>query len=186
MRFHQGSLAFLACFALVLALTAVGFTRQSSVQLVNLTEAELKEVVIEFERSGCYGNCPDYKITVHGDGRTEYEGRKDVKQIGHKNGHLNPGDVKSLVAEFDKANFLTVDQFTEKSCSCTLCTDMPTATTEIRAKGASHRVEHYFGCRCAPKALWDLEAAIDKIAHTEQWTGDVSKQGPLATTCFGR
>lgn len=31
-----------------------------------------------------------------------------------------------------------------------------------------------------------LFSAIDKIARTEQWTGDISKQGPFGTTCFNK
>jgi len=47
-------------------------------------------------------------------------------------------------------------------------------------------VQHYYGCTCAPKVLFELESAIDKSVQAEQWTGDVSKQGPLGTTCFDR
>jgi hypothetical protein len=65
------------------------------------------------------------------------------------------------------------------------CTDMPTALTEVRIKGASHRVKHYYGCGGAPKSLFELESAIDKSANSEQWIGDMSKAGPFGTTCSG-
>jgi len=95
-------------------------------------------------------------------------------------------ELKKIVAKLSKADFLKIDQYTQDNCWCTLCTDMATAITEIKVKDTSHRVEHYYGCRCAPKALWDVEETIDKIVRTEQWTGDVSKQGPMGTTCFNR
>jgi hypothetical protein len=155
-------------------------------QLVNLTDGELKEVVLILERTSCYGSCPAYKLTLHGDGRVEYEGGKNVKLTSKKEGHVQSGDLKKILAAFDKADFFSIKPYTYDTCTCTVCTDMPTAITEIRAKGMSHRVEHYYGCRCAPKELWELEESIDGIVGTRQWTGDVSKQGPVGTTCFDK
>ena len=176
----------LACLgAVAIMIPSLAFMRQQGPQLSNLTESELKEIVVRLERTTCYGNCPAYKLTIHGDGRVEYEGNDNVKVKGKKNGRIEPADVKLLVSEFDKANYFSIEQYTQDHCSsCTLCTDMPTATTEITVKGNYHRVEHYYGCRCAPKPLWNLEGTIDKAVNTEQWTGDVSKNGPFGTTCF--
>ena len=188
MKLHAASAPLLICLSsLIVVITAVAVTKQQqSGRLANLTDDELKAMVIRFERTGCYGDCPAYKLTIYGDGRAEYEGKNNVKQTGRKDGRIEAVDIKSLVSEFDKAGFFEIDQFTQRDCSCTLCTDMPTAITEIQVKGASHRVQHYYGCRCAPKALWELEQVIDKLARTEQWTGDVSKQGPRGTTCFNK
>jgi hypothetical protein len=185
MKCHSRLLLFFSCLGLIaLVLPVWVFASRQNPQLSNLTEGELKQIAVRLERSGCYGNCPAYKLTIHGDGRVEYEGADNVKVKGKKDAVIDLADVKRIVSEFDKAAYFSIEQFTEEKCSCTLCTDMPTATTEIQVKGTSHRVEYYFGCGCAPKALWALEEAIDKIARTEQWTGDVSKQGPFGTTCF--
>ncbi len=193
MRLHPGHAAFLTClFSLAIAMTVLTFPRGhpfqagNPVQLTNLTDGELKNVVIRLERSACYGNCPVYKLTIYGDGRLEYVGETNVKLKGNKQAAIDAGDFKSLVSEFDKASYFSTDQYTEKNCSCRFCTDMPTVTTEIQVRGSTHRVEHYYGCTCAPKTLWVLEQAIDKIVRTERWIGDVSKQGPFGTTCFSR
>jgi hypothetical protein len=159
---------------------------QRTSQLINLTDGELKDVQLSFERTGCYGNCPAYKLTIHGDGRVEYEGGTDVNLKGKKAGHIEPGDLRKILAAFDKADYFSIKPYTYDTCTCTVCTDMPTAITEIRANGMSHRVEHYYGCRCAPRELWELEESIDRIVSTQQWTGDVSKQGPRGTTCFDK
>lgn len=176
-----------AIIAALICLSAlmVGFApAQTQIQLTKLSESDLKSVTIRFERTGCYGNCPAYKLTIHGDGQMEYVGNRDVKQIGSAQGKIEPTDLKALLSEFEKARFLGLGQFAEQGCTCTICTDMPTVNTELEVQGTAHKVVHYYGCRCAPKALWDLEDAIDKIARTERWTGDVSKQGPFGTTCF--
>src|SRR5262249_16752815 len=151
--------------------------QQSAPQLGSLTDSELKDSVVRLIRSTCYGNCPAYDVTIHGDGRVEYDGKQHVTVMGKKDGNIELPDIKNIVLAFDKAKFFSIKPYTEEACSCTLCTDMPTVITEIQVKGQSHRVTHYYGCRCAPKELWELETAIDKAVRTEQWTGDVSKAG---------
>jgi hypothetical protein len=184
-RFHPGNSVFAASFAcLILAVITTASIEPQEAGLARLSDTDLATLVIHFERTACYGDCPAYKLTIYGDGRIEYEGIKNVKLVGRKQGDLANAELTHLVSQFNRADFFKINQYSEKSCSCTLCTDMPTAIIEIKVRGMSHRVEHYYGCRCAPKMLWDLEATIDKIANTERWTGDVSKQGPRGTTCF--
>jgi hypothetical protein len=166
--------------------TAFVLAGQETSPLSSLSDGELKDLVISLERTSCYGNCPAYKVTIHGDGRVEYVGAKDVKLVGKKEGHIQPADLKKILAAFDKAKYLSLKPYSYETCTCSICTDMPTATTEIRAKGTSHRVEHYHGCRCAPKELWELEESIDSLVNTKQWTGDVSEAGPFGTTCMDR
>jgi len=187
MNRHLSNLLLFICLSFTVAVvTALGFAGQQPLQLSNLSDGELKELVISLERTTCYGNCPAYKVAVYGDGRVQYEGKKNVKQMATQEGRLQPADLRKILSAFDKAGYFSIKQYTEESCSCTLCTDMPTTITEIRAKGVTHRVEHYYGCRCAPKELWELEKSLDVIVGTEQWIGDVSKQGPLGTTCFNK
>jgi len=159
---------------------------QSPGALTAMSDQDLRQVAIHLERSTCYGDCPAYKLAIFGDGRVEYEGLKHVKDIGARQGRLEAADVRRLLAEFDKANYFTIEQFTEEHCTCTLCTDMPTTITELKAGGATHRVQHYYACTCAPKPLFSLEQSIDEIARVARWTGDVSKAGPFGTTCFRR
>jgi len=154
--------------------------------LSSLSEADLKTVTVRFERTVCYGTCPAYTVTLHGDGGIEYSGKSHVKQQGTRERRIDPGPIKTLMREFARAKFLSLsDDYSGEKCSCRRCTDMPTAITELSVSGLTHRVNHYYGCACAPKTLFELESAIDKLAGTEQWTGDVSKQGPYGTTCFG-
>lgn len=43
---------------------------------------EYEDVTITLERTVCFGVCPDYVVTVHGDGTVEYEGRNFVAVKG--------------------------------------------------------------------------------------------------------
>lgn len=151
-----------------------------------LSDTDLKTLTIRMERTGCYGSCPAYTVTIHGDGGLEYEGKGHVKESGIQKTRLELDTIKALAKEFAKANFLTLSEdYSGEKCT-RYCTDMATAVTEIEVKELNHRVKHYYGCGCAPKVLFDLESAIDKLANTERWTGDVSKAGPFGTTCIDR
>ena len=46
------------------------------------TPEELKDVIITLERTECFGTCPVYRLTVHGDGRVVYEGIRFVEVEG--------------------------------------------------------------------------------------------------------
>ncbi len=178
-----GTLLSALVFLGVLALTAMSQAKPP--QFDSLTPDQLKTVVISFERTGCFGNCPAYKLTVRGDGRVEYTGIRDVKITGDKSGKIDDAGLPLILAAFSKANFFSIgDNVSEQKCSCRLCTDMPTVYTSINVAGTNHRVDHYYGCGCASHELWNLEKTIDQVVNVAQWTGDVSKAGPMATTCW--
>jgi hypothetical protein len=176
---------FVVISSLAAVKTASAYQSSQAPDLTSLSDADLKAVTIRFERTLCYGSCPAYTVTIHGDGRVEYAGKQYVKTTGNQKGRIEPAAIKALVAEFARAKFLALPDYSEEKCACRRCTDMPSAVTEISVGGVTHRVDHYYGCGCAPKALFELESAIDKAVNSEQWTGDVSKQGPFGTTCFG-
>lgn len=155
--------------------------------LTSLSDEELKTLTIQLERSACLGTCPAYSVTISGDGRVEYNGKSHVKETGAREGQITTDKIRALASEFARAKFwgLGEEYSGEKWKKCKgYCTDMATAVTELKVKGVTHRVKHYYGCGGVPKSLFELESAIDKSANSGQWTGDVSKAGPFGTTCF--
>ena len=154
--------------------------------LGSLSDADLKTLTIRMERTGCFGDCPAYTVIIHGDGRVEYNGKANVKEKGAREGRVGADAIRALVNEFAKAKFFTLSEdYSGKNCK-RYCTDLPTAVTEVTLRDFNHHVKHYYGCGGAPKALFDLESFIDKLADLERWTGDVSKAGPFGTTCIDR
>jgi Domain of unknown function (DUF6438) len=154
--------------------------------LSTLSDADLKNVTVRLERTGCFGSCPAYSVTIHGDGRIEYKGKSHVKEMGAREGQIEMDKVRTLASVFAKMKFWGLaEDYSEAKCNGRICTDMPTATTELSISGVTHRVKHYYGCGSAPKSLFDLETVIDKSANSEQWTGNVSKAGPYGTSCSG-
>lgn len=174
-------------FSSVVLRNASGKAAGQPPDLASLSDDDLRMLTIRLERTQCYGTCPEYTVTIHGDGLVEYVGKQHVKIKESKNGRIDPAAIKNLATQFAQARFLSQpgDDYSRAKCKCRFCTDMATAIVEINLGSLSHRVNHYYGCGCPRRALFDLESAIDKAANSEQWTGDTSKKGPFGTTCFG-
>ena len=175
----------LSPLVIFVCLASATLAQTAAPALDSLKPDQLKSMVIAFERTGCYGTCPAYKLTINGDGRVEYNGIRYVKAIGKKSGTVDEAGLRTILTAFSKANFFSVGkEVGSRECDCRQCTDLPTAITEISVANAKHNVEHYHGCGCASKELWDLEETIDRVVKVDQWTGDVSKAGPFGMTCW--
>jgi hypothetical protein len=164
--------------------SAWGSSAEQPTDLTKLSDDDLKTVTIHFERKGCYGTCPAYTIAIHGDGLVQYVGKAHVRVTGAQESHLDPPALRTLLAAFATAGFSSLpSEYSQQQCKH-FCTDMATVVTQLDVKGTAHTVNHYYGCGGVPKELFALESQIDKAVDSEQWTGDVSEQGPFGTTCF--
>ena len=167
--------------------SALGHSGDQTPDLSSVSDADLTTITIQLDRTGCYGTCPAYSVTIHGDGRVEYNGKSHVKEVGTREGRIETDKIRALASVFSKMKFWGIaEDYSAAKCKGRVCTDMATAITELSIRGVTHRVKHFYGCGSAPKSLFDLESTIDKSAHSEQWTGDVSKAGPFGTTCMNR
>ena len=129
---------------------------------------------VTLQRSGCYGYCPAYRVTVFADGRVEYEGMADVKVLGFRSATLGAAELRKLKDELNKAGFLGLrDSYDSSEAGCTaVATDSPSVKLSARTDGMLKSVDHYLGC-LGPVSdrLASLENAIDRIAGTQQWIG---------------
>lgn len=122
---------------------------------------EYQDVTITLERTVCFGACPDYLVTIHGDGTVEYEGRNFVAVQGIQTAHISDESVKRLVDEFYRAGFFSLQDRYEQSV-----TDLPSQTTSITIDGKTKTVYRY---GFEPQRLAELEDRIDEVAGTEKW-----------------
>jgi Domain of unknown function (DUF6438) len=127
------------------------------------------DLVVSLERTACFGTCPVYQLTVYGDGRVVYDGQAFVAVRGKRTAQISPEQVQKLVQAIEAANFFSLaDRYTVDA------TDLPGAWTSVTLNGQSKRVWRYgssgdLGIDNAPKALTELEQAIDTIANAQQW-----------------
>src|SRR5436190_20985122 len=123
----QGLFRAVASCSLVLMAAMSARSADQPTDLNSLSDTDLKTVTIRMERTGCYGSCPAYTVTIHGDGAVEYDGKRHVKESGTQKARLELDTIKALTKEFAKANFLTLSEdYSGENCT-RYCTDMPTA-----------------------------------------------------------
>lgn len=138
----------------------------------SLRDEPLSTVTISLDRGPCFGFCPDYSVTIKGDGTVIYEGRNFVPTQGTITTTVPVESVERLVAEFDDADFFALEE--DYSVNAT---DLPTTITTLSIGGTTKRIVHYgVGCDVddpvldtAPEALCRLEALIDEVAGTKKW-----------------
>lgn len=122
---------------------------------------DVSDAVVTMSRGACFGECPVYSVTIHGDGRVEYEGEYWVEVEGRRESSVDPAEVAALVEEFYDAGYLSMkDEYTAD------VTDLATTTTSLTVGGEAKTVIDYYG---APPALRDLEERIDEVAGTGEW-----------------
>jgi len=123
-------------------------------------------LLIELERTACFGTCPVYTVSIAGDGTVHYTGTQFVKIAGTHSWKIDPAAVKALAAEIEKAGFFDMkDEYTA------LVTDHPTTYTTVTLGGRHKRVKDYFG---PPPALKAIEDRIDEVAGVRRYVrGDL-------------
>jgi hypothetical protein len=124
---------------------------------------------ITLQRGVCFGNCAAYKVRIKDDGTIEYEGYNFVAVPGHHVGRVTEAAVRELYEEFRKADFFwLLDNYSAP------ITDNPAYQLDIAFDDKHKSVGDYVGRAVGmPKAVTDLENAIDTVANTKKWvTGD--------------
>ena len=121
-------------------------------------------VTIALARSGCYGNCPSYTVTVSANGIV-FDGGYFVVARGKHTDSIDADDVRKLARSFVAADFYSLD-----ASYSAVVTDMPGRLLSITIDGQKKEVEDYVGSWVGmPSVVTELEDAVDKLARTERW-----------------
>ena len=141
-----------------------------------------QEVEITLTRSACFGNCPDYTVTLDGQGNVKfstqgesYPGEAEVhREFSRSDGVLlsgvhtdkiDPKIVSDLVERFRDANFFSLkDEYVAE------VTDNPTYSLTIDTGTRSKTVVDYVGDEVGmPAVVTELQQAVDLAAGTARW-----------------
>jgi hypothetical protein len=137
-------------------------------------------ILVTLERTGCYGHCPSYRISVHADGVVDYEGDNWVKTFGRAGIRIPSASVDGLLAAFEAADFTSSDpayEWADDGC-CDRRNDLSSALTSLTRNGVTKAVSHYHGNRNAPAELTKLENDIDQIVGIERLIGNPNERVP--------
>ena len=160
----------------ILSLCASACTRPDQTPPINREKLE-----ISLERTGCYGSCPAYLVTIDGHGNVVFQSRdfgdgaSTIDQIGDfERGILFPGRhldkiseaaVDDLVARFREVRFFELkDEYIHP------VTDNPTYVVTIDTGNGKKTTVDYVGEEAGmPASVTALEEAIDRAAGTKRW-----------------
>jgi len=132
------------------------------------SESTGSDAVITLERTACFGTCPIYTVTLHGDGRVDWNGEKFVAKIGPASKRIDADAVAALLQEIERAGFW---QWPDRWECAAIATDSPSAYITVKTATRTRRIEHYHGNTCVPEAVSELEQRIDDVAGTAEWVG---------------
>jgi hypothetical protein len=126
---------------------------------------DLSAVDLRLSRTGCYGSCPAYSVTIHGDGSVVYAGDHSVSITGTHNARIAVADFATLLERFRKANFLAL-----KDSYRAEVTDQPTYYLSLNLPGKTKVVADYAGGSVGmPAVVTELEDAVDRAADSARW-----------------
>lgn len=122
------------------------------------------KVAITLVRTGCYGTCPSYSVTVRTEG-IAFDGHGFVVAAGKHTDSVNADEVRNLAKRFVAADFYSMDASYRASV-----TDNPTYVLRIEIDGHKKEVEDYVGqWEGMPAVITELENEVDAFGRTKRW-----------------
>lgn len=117
---------------------------------------------ITLERSPCYGTCPVYRVSLHRDGRAEFEAIKYMPTSGKFTSKVEVYEYGRLCYLLDQLHFMSLDPAYEADW-----TDDATYTITTTGKDRKKVVKEYGSV--GPIELWAMQQAIDSIRQKLEW-----------------
>jgi hypothetical protein len=137
---------------------------QNNLDIPTPTAEELRNLRVTLERTMCFGSCPDYTLTITGDGHVTLEGRHYTGVKGTVTATIGTDEITELAQEIKKADFFSLSESYQANF-----TDLPTYWVTIQMGDSFKRVEDY---GAGPRRLEILEDRIDQIVNSKQWIED--------------
>jgi len=121
---------------------------------------------IRLERSECFGPCPAYRISIRNDGKTVFEGFRNVFFIGRIEEAGSPAAFAALLEQFRQARFMNLDDGYVLPVL-----HAPAVTLTLRLGPTEKKIVDYRGLEAGmPPAVAELELAVDDFARSARWT----------------
>ena len=159
-------------------------------------DSALADIEITLERGSCFGPCPDYKVTITGDGKVRFSMRnfsglvaevhkqfngRNVLWPGTHDARVSVEAVAALVEKFRATHFIGM-----KPEYVAEVTDNPSYALTLRVGKTTKRVVDYVGKKAGmPASVKTLEDSVDELAATDRWVrGNAETVNLLKTQKF--
>ncbi|HJX84325.1 MAG TPA: DUF6438 domain-containing protein [Candidatus Angelobacter sp.] len=129
---------------------------------------DLSSLKIKLERTGCFGNCPIYSITIDGSGKVTYLGERFVAKNGPEVAVIRPDQVRALLEDIDRVGFFGLDDRMFDACA-----DTPRAVIFLSLEGREQTVVSDTTC-VGPQSGIQAKvvasaAEIDRVVDSNRW-----------------
>jgi hypothetical protein len=126
----------------------------------NDVKREKDENFIKIKRTGCFGTCPIYEMTLFNDGSSSYIGKRFVNEEGHAIHQFDRERIKTLFDRAEKLDFKSLNaEYDDPNIS-----DMETVFIEYNNTVIKVRYKVD-----APKALVEFITDVHKCAIDAGW-----------------
>jgi len=131
----------------------------------SIIPTDLSDVTIKLERTACFGFCPIYSISIHGNGTVNYDGMDFVETKGIRTYEIPIDQVKELISLIYETNYFSLDDRYEAQF-----TDAPSTITTITMGDQTKSIYNYGNA--GPQKLQTLEEKIDEITQSHTLVGN--------------
>lgn len=166
-------LGIVALAALAAALACGSSSSDQAPTTTDVTTAE-PEVTIDpsnatimLERTLCLEICPQYEITILGDGTVHYLGGHHVETTGLRTTTIAKEDVRLLLDRFEEIGFANL----EDNYRCRALFDGSRTITSLTLGDATKKTVQRCSLDDETAPLQDLEYLIDEVTDSRQWIG---------------
>ena len=123
-----------------------------------------KDTMVEVSKTACFGRCPVYTFTLHGDGSATFNGKRFVEPEGQHRRTYAADTVNAVFKELIQADLYQYeDEYTDQ------VTDLPTTYLTFKHEGKEKKIKLYYGF---PKELEALASRLHELAMTDGWKGE--------------
>jgi hypothetical protein len=132
------------------------------------TQRPDSRISITLERTGCFGSCPAYTVTLSTTDGIVFNGAAFVSAKGKHTDKIDANVVRTLAKKFIDADFYSMDSKYQASV-----TDNPGYYLSISIDGHEKKIEDYVGSWVGmPEIITELENDVDTMARTQRWIRD--------------
>ena len=118
------------------------------------------QLIIEMEKTPCYGFCPVYTIKIDQAGHGIFKGAENTDQVGLFSFRLKKKEITDLHFAFEQTGFFELkDRYHER------VSDLPTTFLSYRIDGREKKIMDYYG---APPELKNLEKQIEALVLSKK------------------
>ncbi len=119
-----------------------------------------EQIVIEMEKTACYGRCPVYTIKIDSQGTGLFVGVEHTEPLGLYSFRLKKSEIDELHSAFEEIGFFGLEDRYYDNIS-----DLPTTYLTYRKEGREKKIMDYHG---APPELKQLESRIQELVFSKK------------------